>query len=233
MVTSSKKVQPECSVCGTPVTRHFLSIKGKDYRRCDFCKATLLGSAHWLPSRDEYKQYRMHQNDSTDKGYRKFLCKLAIPLLNKLTSSHNGLDYGCGPEPVLANILSDDGHKMSIFDPFFYPDQSLLEQTYDFITCTETIEHFHKPAKEFALFEKLLRPGGWLGIMTCFQTDDTRFSSWHYPRDPTHVTFYREATLRHLAAKFGWSCEIPVKDVALMQKPPGQSSQKEIRFDAQ
>jgi hypothetical protein len=55
--------------------------------------------------------------------------------------------------------------------------------------------------------------------MTCFQTDDARFGSWHYRRDPTHVIFYREETMRHLADLFGWTCEIPEKDVALMRKP--------------
>jgi len=213
-----KEVKSECTVCGAPTTHHFLTLKGKDYRRCEKCRATLLDPAHWLLPEEEFKLYRKHNNDSTDRGYQKFLSKLAKPLLAKLVPSQNGLDYGCGPGPVLAEILTDAGHQMSLFDPFFYPDKSVLEKTYDFITCTESIEHFHRPAEEFARFNQMLRYGGWLGIMTCFQTDDDRFSSWHYRRDPTHVTFYRETTLRYIAAKFGWSCEIPVKDVALMQK---------------
>ncbi|HUE46649.1 MAG TPA: hypothetical protein VMO81_10380, partial [Aestuariivirgaceae bacterium] len=66
---------------------------------------------------------------------------------------------------------------------------------------------------------RMLRAGGWLGIMTCFQTDDGRFADWHYRKDPTHVVFYREATMRTIAAQRGWTCECPVKDVALMHKP--------------
>jgi len=65
----------------------------------------------------------------------------------------------------------------------------------------------------------MLHPGGWLALMTCFQTDDARFANWHYRRDPTHVVFYREATFRHIARLLGWQCEIPCKDVVLMQKP--------------
>jgi hypothetical protein len=53
--------------------------------------------------------------------------------------------------------------------------------------------------------------------MTCFQTEDARFADWHYRRDPTHVVFYREATLRCVAENRGWTLEIPVKDVALMR----------------
>jgi hypothetical protein len=33
------------------------------------------------------------------------------------------------------------------------------------------------------------------------------------------VVFYREATFRHIARLLGWQCEIPCKDVVLMQKP--------------
>jgi len=106
-----------------------------------------------------------------------------------------------------------------LFDPLFFPDPEPLGDLYDFITCTETIEHFHRPAEEFARLDRMLRPGGWLALMTCFQTDDHRFAAWHYRRDPTHGVFYREAPLRHIARRFGWTCEIPVKDVALMQKP--------------
>ncbi|MEQ8700574.1 MAG: methyltransferase domain-containing protein, partial [Bauldia litoralis] len=101
----------------------------------------------------------------------------------------------------------------------FLPDTGPLEETYDFITCTEVAEHFHRPAAEFDRLDSLLRPGGWLAVMTCFQTDDDRFATWHYRTDPTHVVFYREATLRTIAAQHGWSCDIPVKDVALMRKP--------------
>jgi hypothetical protein len=65
----------------------------------------------------------------------------------------------------------------------------------------------------------MVRPGGWLGVMTCFQTEDARFGSWHYRMDPTHVVFYRAETFKFMAGAAGWHCEIPVKDVVLMQRP--------------
>ncbi len=208
-----------CSVCSAPETHPFININGREYRRCTHCMATILNPAQWLSPEMEYAQYIEHENSPTDGGYRKFLSKLTTPLLKKLAPGQTGLDYGCGPGPVLAQMLSETGHNVSLFDPFFSPDQNVLDKNYDFIACTETIEHFHRPAEEFTRLDQMLRPGGWLAIMTCFQTDDSRFSSWHYRRDPTHVVFYRETTLRHIAKIYGWFCEIPVKDVALMQKP--------------
>jgi 2-polyprenyl-3-methyl-5-hydroxy-6-metoxy-1,4-benzoquinol methylase len=172
-----------------------------------------------LSQEEEYERYQQHQNDPADTGYRSFLAKIADPLLQRLPPHSKGLDYGCGPGPALACMLREAGHRVLQFDPLFFPEPEPLDELYDFITCTETIEHFHRPAEEFARFDRMLLPGGWLGLMTCFQTDDNRFASWHYRRDPTHVVFYREETLRLIARRLGWRCYIPVKDVALMQKP--------------
>lgn len=202
----------------------FAAVGGSSYRRCGTCHATFLNPDRRLLPEEEYALYCLHRNDPVDEKYRQFLSKLADPLLERLPPCADGLDYGCGPGPALACMLRESGHRVSLFDLYFFPNQEELEVSYDFITCTETAEHFRRPAEEFAKFDRMLRPGGWLAVMTCFQDNDDRFASWYYRRDPTHVVFYRETTLRHLAGRFGWSCEIPVKDVALMQKPIAANS---------
>ncbi|MEC5293317.1 class I SAM-dependent methyltransferase [Aurantimonas sp. C2-6-R+9] len=172
------------------------------------------------PSREaEYAHYLHHENHPDDPCYRRFLTKLTELLLAHLPEGSRGLDYGCGPGPALGAMLGEAGHEVALFDPFFHPDPAPLNQTYDFLTCTETAEHFHRPAEEFDRLMALVRPGGWLAIMTCFQTDDARFRDWHYRKDPTHVVFYREETMRYLTAFRNWSCDVPVKDVALMRRP--------------
>jgi 2-polyprenyl-3-methyl-5-hydroxy-6-metoxy-1,4-benzoquinol methylase len=208
----------KCLVCDTQA-RTFISLDGRDYWRCDHCQATFLDPARRLAARDEQACYRLHENDPHDPAYRGFLARLATPLLERLAPGRHGLDFGCGPGPALAAMLREAGHAVELYDPFFYPAPDLLRQTYDFITCTEVVEHLHAPAETFRQLDTLLRPGGWLAIMTCFQTEDARFAGWQYRRDPTHVVFYREATLRHIADRHGWRCVIPVKDVALMHKP--------------
>ena len=208
-----------CPVCRAPRSILFLSVDGRDYRRCEACACRFLDRRQ-IPSRDaEYAHYLQHENESDDPRYRRFLAKLTVPLVTRLSAASQGLDYGCGPSPALAAMLREAGHEMALHDPFFHPNPEAMDRTYDFVTCTETAEHFHRPADEFARLMSLVRPAGWLAIMTCFQTDDTQFANWHYRRDPTHVVFYREETLRFLAAACGWHCEVPVKNVALMQKP--------------
>ena len=213
------RIDRQCLICGRPAARPFMIVETKSYWRCRACQATFLDPAHRISTEEEYALYCQHRNEPDDPRYCHFLSKLAEPLLQRLPPKAKGLDYGCGPGPALASMLRQAGHRVSLFDVYFYPDRKPLGELFDFITCSETIEHFHHPAKEFRCFDRVLRPGGWLALMTCFQTDDSRFASWHYRRDLTHVVFYREDTLRHLACDFGWSFEVPVKNVALMRKP--------------
>jgi len=208
-----------CPLCEGVACHHFLTVEGREYWRCEDCLATFLHPAQ-LPSREaELARYRLHRNDRGDAGYRRFLGRLASPLLERLPLTQRGLDYGCGPEPVLAMMLREAGHDVALFDPLFQTDGDVLARTYDFIACSEVAEHFHHPADEFERLDALLAPGGWLALMTAFLTDDAAFARWHYRSDPTHVLFYREETLRFLARRRGWRCEIPCTDVALMQKP--------------
>ena len=208
-----------CPVCDAVDTVAFLTVEGREYWRCPTCAARFLAPDQRPSAADEYAHYLHHRNDPDDPRYRHFLSKLADPLLARLAPGARGLDYGCGPGPALASMLREAGHEMALFDPFFAPDPAPLGTLHDFVTCTETAEHFHDPHGEFVRLRGLVRPGGLLALMTCFQTDDARFAGWHYRKDPTHVVFYRAATFRHLARAWGWRCDIPVKDVVLMQRP--------------
>lgn len=208
---------PGCHVCGSEVTLPFQTHGTRVYRRCPRCEARLLHPDHYLPLARERAYYDTHHNNPDDPGYRRFLGKLAKPLLERLPAGAEGLDFGCGPGPALARMLEEQGHRVALYDPVFFPQPETLQGCFDFITCTEVVEHLHNA---YAVFEQLvqrLRPGGWLAVMTCFQTDDSRFAGWHYRRDPTHVVFYREETLTWLAQHFGMTLDIPVKDVALFR----------------
>ncbi|TDT38558.1 methyltransferase family protein [Halospina denitrificans] len=207
-----------CPVCESVAPHFFMSVAERHYYRCPDCMATFLApDQRPLPSAEK-AEYDQHRNDVSDPGYRRFLGRLADVLMPRLDPGARGLDFGCGPGPALIAMLNESGFQTLGYDPFCAPDQRLLSDTYDFVTCTEVVEHLHDPAGTFQLLDQCLNPGGWLGVMTCFQTDDERFAGWHYRRDPTHVVFYRQETMRVLAGRFGWECTIPRKDVALFRK---------------
>ncbi len=215
---SADKEARWCPVCETASLSPFLAVEGKTYHRCASCEATVMAPECYLSQEEERAVYQLHDNQPDDAGYRRFLSKLVDPLLGQLPSGATGLDFGCGPGPALAQMLEQAGFPMAVYDPFFAPDTSALERQYDFITCTEVVEHLHRPADVFRQLNGLLKPDGWLAIMTCFQTDDDRFANWHYRRDPTHVVFYREQTFAWLAERFGWQLKVPRKDVVIFRK---------------
>lgn len=208
-----------CTVCGQGVLVSFRLVEDKEYLRCLQCEATIMAQKNWLGPDDERAVYHLHNNDPGDSGYRRFLEKLALPMLERIQPGASGLDFGCGPGPALAEMMREAGMEMTLYDPFFYPAEPALASRYDFITCTEVVEHLHHPAKVFSQLDGLLKPGAWLGIMTCFQTCDDLFETWHYRRDPTHVVFYREATFKVLAQRMGWAMTVACKDVVIFHKP--------------
>lgn len=190
-----------CPLCQHPDCLPFAQADGRDYFRCPRCELTFLRPQQ-LPAPDiERGHYGLHENDPDDPGYRAFLDRLAMPLCEQLEPGSEGLDFGCGPGPALAKMLKERGHHMAVYDPLFAADVSTLDRQYDFVTCTEVVEHFHQPAKEFELLASLVRPGGLLAIMTSLLRDDLDFQKWHYRRDPTHVCFYRPATFVWFAAR--------------------------------
>jgi len=214
----SEGTGPACIVCRAPRCRHFARLESRLYWRCPGCQATFLDSAQQPAREAEAAEYALHENDPDEPGYRRFLSRLTTRLFPLLPAGARGLDYGCGPGPALPAMASEQGFDMQAHDPLFGPELPEPGEGFDFITCTEVWEHFHAPWQEFPRLDRLLRPGGWLGVMTCFQTDDARFANWHYRRDPTHVVFYREATMHRIASLMGWECRIPVKDVVLFRK---------------
>lgn len=207
-----------CPVCEVRDCSAFMCVDVRHYWRCNGCYATFLSPSQ-LPSRSvEHAQYHLHRNNVSDVNYRSFLSRLAAPLLAQLPAGLSGLDYGCGPGPALAAMLTEAGHCMAVYDPLFFNDAGVLDVRYDFITCTEVAEHFHQPAAEFRRLNGMLKPGGLLAIMTTFQNDDAAFSRWHYRRDPTHVVFYRETTFQVIAKRHDWQCDFPCSNVVLLRK---------------
>lgn len=208
-----------CPLCHSEPIRDFSVVDSKTYWRCDVCHLTFLSPDSYLSPEDELARYLLHENSPEDCRYRQFLSRLTDYLIPKLQPGAQGLDFGSGPGPTLSVMLEEKGFSMNLYDPFFAPNTAPLERTYDFITCTETVEHFYQPAKEFHLFDRLLWCNGWLGIMTEMLESDENFANWWYHREPTHVCFYKQETMEWIATQYGWRVEFPRKNVTLFYKP--------------
>lgn len=208
-----------CPLCFNLHCGLFHQDKRRRYYQCPQCRLVFAERASLLSSEDELAQYQLHNNDVNDTGYRHFLQRLAGPLLAALPAKGlTGLDFGCGPGPLLARMLTEAGQHMSVWDPYFAADASVLQQKYDFISCSEAIEHFARPATEWALWLNLLKPQGTLAIMTKRYTTAEAFANWHYKLDPTHVSFFSDYTFSYLAQRDGFSVNFADKDVVILQR---------------
>jgi 2-polyprenyl-3-methyl-5-hydroxy-6-metoxy-1,4-benzoquinol methylase len=176
--------------------------------------------AFHLSAAAEKAEYDLHRNDPGDRGYRTFLSRLFDPLCQRLPKGAKGLDFGCGPGPALAMMFAEAGFDMAVYDPFYAPRKTVLQTRYEFITCSEVVEHFRFPGKEFTALWRLLKPEGWLGIMTKLVIDRQAFARWHYKNDPTHLSFFSRKTFRYLACHLNASLEFIGSDVVLLQKSP-------------
>ena len=207
-----------CSVCKNKKIEFFLNVKGLDYWQCSLCKATMLDPIQFISSNKEKKHYLKHNNEINDTRYRIFLSNLIEPLKDKISIDDMGLDYGCGYAPALADILKKDGFNVELYDPFFFKNENIFCRKFNFITCSEVVEHFFKPYEEFNKIDSLLAKNSWLAIMTSFMTEDYLFKNWHYRRDPTHVVFYKKITFKIIASQRNWKINFPSENIVLFNK---------------
>lgn len=209
-----------CRICKGPTVKFYHTVMKSHYYSCSYCEFISKDVDTQLTEKEELTLYNTHVNSIDDPHYvsyfRTFIEKT---LLDHCTVGMVGLDFGSGPEPVLAKLLERDyGFKMDIYDLFYSPHKSYDKQTYDFITVTEVLEHLRSPMAYFELFRSLLKANGILAIMTNFHHgSETHFNSWHYTRDQSHISFYTPKTFEVIAELVGFEkryCDT-VKNIVL------------------
>jgi SAM-dependent methyltransferase len=191
------------------------------YLCCQCCGLVYVPQEFHLDEGKEKAEYDLHENSMHDAGYKVFLSRAAEPLKQLLNGVGRGLDFGCGPAPLLANMLEEAGFEMAIYDKFYASDNRVLTGAYDFISLTEVAEHLPAPGQTLQQLWALLKPEGYLLIMTKRVIDQASFQGWHYKNDPTHISFFSDQTMNYLAHH--WQAEIVVqeKDVVVFKKLEG------------
>ena len=207
-----------CPLCDFGNCPLFFEDRNRVYRRCARCGLIFVPERFHLDREAEKAEYDLHENRPDDPGYRRFLSRLAEPLLERIGPRRKGLDFGCGPGPALAAMLAERGHAVDLYDPFYFDDPSVFEKSYDFICATEVVEHLRYPGREFERLFQILKPGGWLGLMTKLALGRESFRRWHYIRDLTHIAFFRRETFEYLGERFRAETSFVDRDAILMRK---------------
>ena len=192
----------------------------RSYYKCELCFLVFVPKEFHISFAGQRKRYLEHENDINNEDYKSFLLPVVEVLLPQIKKKYKGLDYGAGPGPALANMLLDQGMDMDVYDIHFFSDSTILSKEYDFITATETIEHFDKPYNDFQNMISLLKPNGILTIMTSILYDNVDFENWYYRMDPTHVAFYTPSTLEWISLNWNLKIEFPKKNICMFFKNP-------------
>lgn len=210
-----------CPLCGTPHCQALPPL-AKPHRQdwhCAVCDLRFLENTLHVNATAEKARYLQHHNHPEDTRYQAFLQPLCTGVAARLPPGAVGLDFGCGQTSTLTPMLQTCGFEITGYDPFFHPEKKALDATYDFIVASEVVEHFCAPAVAFGQLHRLLKPGGWLGLMTALVTPNLDFTTWHYRRDPTHVAFYSAKTFAWISGNFGLKLdEITPPRVIFLQK---------------
>lgn len=190
-----------CWLCHSPAN-NIVGLENPQYFHCPSCDLIFIDEHYILDTADEKKRYLLHDNTYQNKGYVKYLKNFIAQGINPFKQNiKNGLDFGCGPSPVLSQLLSEQGIAMDHYDPYFYPELEFKGQHYDLITCTEVLEHIRHPLTVLTSLVQHLHPQGILSVMTQFHHQQP-FSSWWYRQDKTHICFFSAKTFRWIATYF-------------------------------
>lgn len=193
-----------CPLCGAPGPfATAVDVRQRRHRFCGRCKLIFVEDRFLPAPAAERERYAKHRCGLDDPGYVAFLRQALDPALPHLNPQMRGLDYGCGHTPTLCRLLEQAGLRCENYDPFFFPD--LPAGPFDFLFATEVVEHFFRPAEDWARMAGLLKPGGLLVAMTAPGPDLAEFASWGYASDETHVCFYYPETLAWICGAFGFA----------------------------
>lgn len=204
-----------CPLCNAISDSIFHASDRGTFYRCDRCALVFLDPAQWPSLDSEIARYELHENDPADPAHQEFLSRLAAPVIARVPAGARGLDYGSGESDALAGILTRSGRPTATYDPAFRPGAAALRERYDFIVCSEVLEHVHEPWALFQRFQHLLRPGGIIGVMTGMYDAVPSFADWWYIRDITHVCFYSKETMEWVALRMGWTVHFPSGGVSI------------------
>lgn len=209
----------KCNLCSsdTVFPLEFINPARRVFLRCPQCDLIFVPESHHLTSEEEVSRYKLHRNTLSNEGYvGMFLEKIAI-VHQYCHGVKSVLDYGCGPGPVLAELLKRDGFSCDVYDPFFFPD--FPDGSYDLVISTEVFEHLRDIREELQKICGLIKPGGYLGVMTSLHDAVSDFENWWYKNDTTHICFFSALTFQWLANEYGFKIVfLDYKNFIILQK---------------
>ncbi len=189
-----------CKICGSLTKK--ITINKLNYDFCENCGFLCKTADFILSKEDEFNRYLLHNNSSNENyiNYQEnFFNEIKVFLGPKV------LDYGCGNNHILADILSKNNYITSFYDLYFYPSENYEKHHYDAIILEEVIEHIEEPLTVLERLVGMLNNKGKIIIRTNLIPANVLEGKWWYLRDTTHISFFDIKTFQYISNLFSLS----------------------------
>jgi hypothetical protein len=205
-----------CPLCGDDDCRELHRDKGRRFFSCAACTLIFVPPVDHLGPDDERRRYALHDNTFGHEGYVRYLGEI-VQVVNDRLLTGDILDFGSGPEAVLARLFTGRGYRCRAYDPLYGIGADALDATYDCVILSEVIEHVRDLSGEISLLKKVTRPAGRIVIRTKIYPSIDDFPGWWYKNDGTHINFFSRSAMEFLAGRLGRSVETVAPDIFALQ----------------
>jgi 2-polyprenyl-3-methyl-5-hydroxy-6-metoxy-1,4-benzoquinol methylase len=209
----------KCVFCGTSTAEQPAAESGKV--RCDVrefgaetftvWRCAQCGSLH-AQEPINYDRYYQHYWLTGQKYdfFAKILLRKRMGILKRagLKSGKTLLDYGCG-SGYFVRYAREKGMQAEGYDPYSeeFGDTSVLDDSYEFVTAQDVLEHVDNPRAFVDDLKNLVVPGGYMAI----GTPNADAIDLHDPLDqagPLHQPYHRHipsaAELQKMTSEGSW-----------------------------
>lgn len=190
----------KCRLCQSEKCVVFCSDTNREYLFCNTCGFVFVPKKSFLTKSNEKERYGLHDNSINNNGYVSYLETIAEELKRIPLSHPEVLDFGCGKEAVLTDVLKKRNIACHAYDPMYKQYQKIPDSIFDIVVICEVIEHVRDLTSEIKLLKRLIKPNGYLFIKTEFYSDLKNFNKWWYTKDLTHINYFNRISMEKLSA---------------------------------
>jgi SAM-dependent methyltransferase len=184
-----------CKLCSSTDCALFFEDTVRAYVRCAACGLVFVPPEYHVSIEEEKLRYGKHTNDKGDKKYVAYLSDIADEVLGLPVKSPAVLDFGSGPQHVLADIVNGRGVRCVPHDPLYGLTAEGDGERFDIVVACEVFEHLRDLAAEISFISCIVKPGGFVYVHTQLYDGVKDFSSWWYIKDVTHINFFCGTTM--------------------------------------
>ena len=192
----------QCKLCESEDVAVFFNDRARMYIHCATCGLIFVPDEDHVSVDEERERYTLHDNTMHNHGYVTYLNDVVCVLQQIKAAPVSVLDFGCGQNAILTNIICEHGYLCDPYDPLFGKELPSLSSIYDVVILCEVIEHFRGLKSEIHLIDRLLKHSGNIIIRTQLYKNLQTFKSWWYRQDCTHINFFSFKTIEYLSMLF-------------------------------